>query len=391
MKLSIKYSLLAIVLGFGFFVYTKLTAYHPVVTDVREQEQHLSLLFMGDIMQHTAQIDAAWDDSLKAYTYDSCFKFVSPIIRSADIAMTNLEVTLGGRPYSGYPQFSAPDQLIHALLYAGIDIVGTANNHSCDRGRHGIERTLHILDSMGLQHTGTFADSLSRQQTYPLMVHKNGIKLAVLNYTYGTNGIAIPKPNIVNLIDTTVMKNDLKRAKDSIPDKVIVFIHWGDEYQSHPNQFQQDIAGLCFKNGADIIIGMHPHVIQKIEKYYYPDSNGREVFVAYSLGNYVSNQRDRYKDGGLMVRLDLVKKNNVVSIQNDVYYLDWVYTPDENGKKRFYILPVSVFEANPKLIDTVSFQKMMLYASDSRILMQKESRGVSECWFNPATKYWDIK
>ncbi len=390
MKLLIKYSLTAIVIGFSLFYFSKMTNDHKVKNPV-DEETHLSLLFMGDIMQHQPQIDAAWNDSLHTYVYDSCFKYVAPIIRNADIAMANLEVTLGGEPYTGYPKFSAPDQLIHALLYAGIDIVGTANNHSCDRGSLGITRTIHVLDSMGLQHTGTFVDSASRRKTFPLIINKNGFKLAILNYTYGTNGLAIPKGNIVNLIDSAQIVTDLHKAKDSLPDKVIVFIHWGDEYQSHPNQFQQDIAGLCFTNGADIIIGMHPHVIQKIERIHYPDSNGREVLVAYSLGNYISNQRDRYKDGGLMVKIDLVKKNNVVSILNASYYLNWVYVPIEKGRKSYYILPVAEFEKKYNLMDTISYQKMMLYATDSRSLMKKESKGVGECYFNPETKVWEIR
>jgi poly-gamma-glutamate synthesis protein (capsule biosynthesis protein) len=390
MKLFIKYTLVTVILGFSLFIFTKITADHPVKNPA-DDDRYLSLLFMGDIMQHQPQIDAAWNDSLKTYNYDSCFKYMAPIIRKADIAMANLEVTLAGRPYSGYPQFSAPDQLVHALIYAGIDILGTANNHSCDRGKKGIERTIHILDSMGLQHTGTFADSLARAKTFPLMIHKNGFNLAILNYTYGTNGIPVPKPNIVNLIDTNQMKTDLKRAKDSLPDKVIVFIHWGDEYQSHPNQYQQDIARICFLNGADIIIGMHPHVIQRIERYYFPDSSGREVFIAYSLGNYISNQRDRYKDGGMMVSIDLLKHNNVVSIDNSSYYLDWVYTPIEKGRKQYYILPVAEFEKQPRLIDTLSYQKMMLYAADSRSLMEKENRGVKESLFDMETNLWNVK
>ncbi len=390
MKLLIKYTLFAIVFGFSLFVFTKITADHPVKNPT-DDDRHLTLLFMGDIMQHLPQIEAAWDDSLKIYSYDSCFKYVAPLIRSADIAMANLEVTLAGRPYTGYPQFSAPDQLVGALLWAGIDIVGTANNHSCDRGGKGIERTLHILDSMGMQHTGTFTDSVSRVQTYPMMVHKNGFKLALLNYTYGTNGLEVPRPYVVNLIDTNIMKLDLKRATDSAPDKVIVFIHWGDEYKLYPNQYQKDIARICFSNGADIIIGMHPHVIQKIEKFNFPDSNGREVFIAYSLGNYISNQRDRYKDGGLMVSINLIKRNNKVSIDQADWHLSWVYTPVEKGRKKYYILPVADFERQPRLIDTVSFQKMMLFAADSRELMQKENKGVSEGVFDLETKFWHTK
>ena len=388
MKIFLKYTLIASCVGFSLFLFTKITAHHPNAKQAIAPDTTISLLFMGDIMQHQGQIEAAWYDSLHTYSYDSCFKFVAPLIRQSDIAMANLEVTLGGKPYTGYPQFSAPDQIVPALQRAGIDILGDANNHSCDRGKKGIERTLHILDSLNFTHLGTYVDSASRANTYPLIVHKNGFKLALLNYTYGTNGIPIPKPTIVNLIDTLQMKADLRRAKDSLPDQTIVFIHWGDEYQSHPNQFQQDVARICFQQGADIIIGMHSHVIQKIERTRFPDSLGREVFIAYSLGNYISNQRDRLKDGGLMVAITLTKTHNRTRISSCGYYLSWVYTPIENGTKRFYILPLSQFEQQPRLLDTLSYQKMMLYAADSRKLMKAETKGVSEYTFDVKTAVW---
>ncbi len=388
MRILIKNFIVLGVFAFSFFVFSKITADHHGNILPPEQDSSLTLIFIGDIMQHKMQIDGAWDDSLKTYNYDSCFKYVAPIIRSNDIAIANFEFTLGGEPYSGYPQFSAPDQTVSALLYAGIDIVGTANNHSCDRGRKGLERTIRILDSMGLKHTGTFADSLSRAQSYPMIINKKGIKLALLNYTYGTNGIPVPYPTIVNMIDEPQIKYDLKRAKDSLPDKTIVFIHWGEEYKSYPNQFQEYFAKLCFDNGADIIIGMHPHVIQKIERKNYPDSNGRDVLIAYSLGNYMSNQRDRYRDGGLMVQIKLKKQKRITSIENCGYFLSWVYTPDENGRRRFYILPVSQYEKGRCFLDTASYGKMMLYANDSRKLMKEESKGIKETIFETETGLW---
>ena len=388
MKLFIKYVIVSGIVFSSFIIFSNLTADHAVKLPVIESDTTLSIIFAGDIMQHKMQIDAAWDDSLQAYSYDSCFKYVAPLIRENDLAIANFEFTLGGPPYSGYPQFSAPDQTVNALLYAGFDIVGTANNHSCDRGSKGIERTIHILDSMGLKHMGTYKDSASRATSFPMIIHKKGFKLALLNYTYGTNGIPARYPNIVNLIDEAQIKSDLKQAKDSLPDKIIVFIHWGDEYKSYPNQYQEYYEKLCLDHGADIIIGMHPHVIQKIERMYYPDSNGREVFVAWSLGNYVSNQRDRYRDGGLMVKIDLIKKHNKVRIADCGYYLSWVYTPDENGKRKFYIVPADKFSKFPGFLDSASYNKMQLYISDSRMLMQQESKGISEFRYDVKTDFW---
>ena len=388
MRQVFKYLVVAAIIFFCVIVFSKITADQVVDLPVPTNDSTLTILFAGDVMQHEPQILSAWDDSLQAYSYDSCFSFVAPLIQDCDIAMANFEFTLGGPPYTGYPQFSAPDQIVNALINAGFDIMATANNHSCDRGKKGIERTIRVLDSMGMKHLGTYTDSAGRAQNHPMIINKNGIKLALVNYTYGTNGIAVPKPTIVNMIQEEQIKTDLLRAKDSMPDKTIVFIHWGNEYESNPNQYQEYFAKLCFDYGADIIIGMHPHVIQKIERKFYPESNGGEVFIAYSLGNYISNQRTRYRDGGMMVKMELVKRNNKVSIADCGYYLTWVYIPEKNGKKKYHILPVSQYEGLSSLMDTGSFQKMGLYISDSRKLMQQMTVNVAEYLFTMDTRVW---
>ena len=163
--------------------------------------QTLSLIFIGDIMQHMPQVDAAFQAATETYNFDSCFMFVKPIISRVDFAIANLETTFAGKPYSGYPAFSSPEALANSLIYAGIDVLGTANNHSCDRGKTGIERTISVLDSLGLKHLGTYITTESRAKTYPLMLRHNGINVALLNYTYGTNGNPIYNPNVVNVIE----------------------------------------------------------------------------------------------------------------------------------------------------------------------------------------------
>src|SRR5690606_33958239 len=166
----------------------------------------ISLLFAGDIMGHDSQIASAFDPDTKTYDYTSCFARMRPYIQSADIAFGNLEVTLAGPPYKGYPQFSSPDELAVTLKNVGMDVLVTANNHSLDRGKKGLERTIMMLDSLGILHTGTFRDTVERMNDYPLFVEKNGFNLALLNYTYGTNGIRVTKPNVINMIDTAVIR-----------------------------------------------------------------------------------------------------------------------------------------------------------------------------------------
>ena len=261
----------------------------------KQESSLLKLVFAGDIMGHDSQIASAKNIQNNSYNYDTCFSLLKDYIQSADIAVANLEVTLAGPPYKGYPQFSSPDPLAVAAKDAGFDILITANNHALDRSKKGIERTADVLDSLGIIHTGTFKNSREREVHYPLIVEKNNIRLAILNYTYGTNGLKVKAPNIVNYIDKQQIANDLDKAKTAAPDFIIVTIHWGLEYQRQENQKQKDLAAFFYKHGADAIIGSHPHVVQPI-RVQYPDVKDSSDYqlTVYSLGNFISNQRKRY-------------------------------------------------------------------------------------------------
>lgn len=363
-------------------------------------DKQLTIIFAGDIMQHGPQINAALDDSTGIYNYDPCFQYVEPIISSRDVAIANLELTLAGKPFTGYPQFSAPDALVASLKNAGFDILATANNHSCDRGDKGILRTIKVIDSIGLQHTGTFADSVDYRKNHPLVFTKNDIKVALLNYTYGTNGLSFNYPAMVNIIDEEKLLKDLAYTRSLQPDFIIIFFHWGIEYQLEPNEIQLHLADICRENGADAVIGSHPHVLQPIEYYKNQDSTARNQLVVYSLGNYVSNQRDRYKDGGAMVSFTLLKTWNRKTITNPEYHLTWVYTPTEKNKRQYYIVPVNLpyydstrlqntawYNINADLgrlrtMDQNDVLKMTTFINDSRGHLNKNPLAIPEAAYN---------
>lgn len=355
--------------------------------DVRApEEKRLTILFAGDIMQHGPQITAAWVDSTHTYDYTSCFQYVAPIITKSDIAIANLEVTLAGAPFTGYPQFSAPDQLAAAVKNAGFDILATANNHSCDRGDAGLIRTIKVLDSIGMKRTGTFLDSTDYRNNNPLIISQNDISMALLNYTYGTNGLSFNYPAMVNLIDEEKIIHDLQYTKSLKPDFIIVFFHWGNEYQITPDSIQKQLAMLTREHGADAVIGSHPHVIQPIEYYQSDDTTGRNHLVVYSLGNYVSNQRDRYRDGGVMVSFTLLKTWNRTTIIDPEYHLTWVHTPTENNKKQYYILPVNMPNADTTIASWIGNSdvfKMTTFIDDSRKHLNEWSNAIREAAYTP--------
>jgi len=299
--------------------------------------QEMSLLFLGDIMGHGPQIKSAWNDSLKKYDYNKVFEPVEDIISSVDFAVANLEVTLAGPPFDGYPQFSSPDELAEACKNNGIDVLVTANNHSCDRGSMGILRTNRVLDSLEILHTGTFSNQQNRDSLNLLVLEKENIRIGLLNYTYGTNGIPFHAPTYVNLLDSSLIKKDLKFARTKNLDKLIVFVHWGAEYQDQPNLYQKNFNQFFKRQGVDIVIGSHPHVVQPM---HYIKNNDKEFLTVYSLGNFVSNQRDFRKDGGVMFRCSIVKRDKA-SISDKEYILTWVNKFYKNKKWHYEVLPCS--------------------------------------------------
>lgn len=334
------------------------------------KERTLTLLFVGDIMQHMPQVESAWDDSLRVYDYKPCFEPIKDLLSSADITIANFETTLGGKPYSGYPAFSSPDEIVNALIYAGIDVVGTANNHSCDRGYTGVTRTLQVFDSLNLKHTGTYASQNDHTGNNPLILRQNGFKIALLNYTYGTNGIPVPQGTIVNLLDEKTIESDVKASRDSLVDEIIAYVHWGAEYERYPNSDQKKWRDFFNKLGVRIVVGSHPHVIQPME---WEKANGDQIerLTVWSLGNFVSNQRKQYTDGGAAAILTLKKRGNNVEIADAKYALTWVYTPFINGKKNYRILPVKRFENDSTFFDSASLKAFRSFISDSRQLFKK--------------------
>ena len=349
----------------------------------------ISLLFIGDIMGHDEQILSAGNRETGTYSYDDVFRYIKPIISEADIAIGNFEVTLAGPPYKGYPMFSSPASLAAACKNAGIDYLVTANNHAADRGKTGITGTINRLDSIGIPHTGTFPDQAAKDTLYPLMINQSGISIALLNYTYGTNGLRVPGPTIVNMLDKNLIINDIQKARKQNPDLIILFLHWGTEYDTIPSRIQNDLAENFFSYGVDLIIGSHPHVLQKMI-WHKRDSADKDRIVVYSLGNFITNQRKPKTDGGSMVKIELTRNENSLDVSDAGYYLTWVYTPIEKYRKKFYILPCSEYENKPEFFtDPSSYLKMKKFINNSRALLYEQNINFREYIFsgNEWSKY----
>lgn len=359
--LSILYALLLAVLVAGEVLYVEcVVPLRELVATVRNvasvplpSVRRVRVVFGGDVMAHTPQLAAA--RTADGYSFERSFEYVAPILREADLAVVNLETTLSHQPpYTGYPMFRSPAELAEELQRAGVDVAALANNHICDRGATGLRTTTEVLDSLGIKYMGAYVDSSARA---PLYVSAEGVTLAMLNYTYGTNGLPTPRGMVVNRIDTVQMAADIAAIDRTRADAVCVVVHWGVEYERRPNRAQRAVAEFVHRQGVELLIGSHPHVVQPIER----DSAARWATV-YSLGNMVSNQQWRYSDGGLLVEVVLSRVGDCAPSMSVRAIPIWVLCPD------YRIVPQSV--GDTLTMSSVARSRYTQFINDCQTLLK---------------------
>jgi len=303
---------------------------------------NITITATGDLMCHSVQYNYA-KVANDSFDFNHDFDLVNEIISKSDFAFGNLETVLAGstKNYSGYPFFNTPNSFAEALKNAGFDLLVTSNNHSLDRGEDGVLRTIQELDKLNVNHTGTFATQ--RDQDSIRIFDIKGIKVGVIAFSYGTNGNPIPshKPYLINIIDEELIAADIQKARQDGAEIVLVNFHFGEEYQREPNFFQEEVVRETIAAGADIIIGGHPHVIQPIKIFKTSNAKLDSGFVAYSLGNFISNQRWRYSDAGVILTLSLTKiiATDSIFISAIEYHPVWVFKGDTNNGKHYIIVP----------------------------------------------------
>lgn len=318
-------------------------------TQVNESSKSLKISFAGDLMNHTDIFEYARVTS-DSFDFNPYFEFVKDEISSADFAIANLETVVFGedkkKKPSGYPLFNAPINFLDALKFTGFDILTLANNHITDYRKEGIIRTMQNVRAKGIESVGAYASFVSKDSVK--IFKKNDISFALLNYTYDLNihNLSLNDKYIVNIIDSNVIKKDIQLAKNYNPDFIVIFYHFGDEYKTLPNSFQKKIVQISINSGADIIIGSHPHVLQPIEMIVDSTKNEVKKLVAYSLGNFLSNQRQKYTDAGGILSIYLSKNTNKAKIDSVEFIPTWVFKGNIDGKKTYRILPNQFLEMN---------------------------------------------
>jgi len=361
----------------AFVVYSVTKAEKKKVTDNSQNQAsvqkepefvntYATVISTGDIMVHDPQLSGAYVAATGEYDFSDIFVRTEPYFKAADLAVANLEVTFAGnegRKYSCYPAFNCPDSLADSIKNSGLNLILTANNHSYDTGLDGFMRTQQVLQSKGIEYTGTRLNN----EIKPYIIKEiNGIKIGIADFTYETdgadssrkylNGIRLSQEAapLINSFSYRKIEEFYKTADEMIKgmkadgaEFTLFYIHWGNEYKTEPNSWQKNIAQQLSNRGLDMIIGSHPHVIEPIELIYSEDGENTTVCL-YSTGNAVSNQRQERMDScpsghtedGLLISFTLEKSKDGVSLCDLDIIPTWVDKFLKNGKYRYTIYPL---------------------------------------------------
>ena len=323
---------------------TQVSAEPPTTTTTTAPPIDITIAAVGNVLPHTQIVDSVHNLVTGSYDFYPVFAPVAPYLARADYAVANLETPFGGadKGYSGDPPFNAPDSLAGTLRDAGIDLVSTANNHALDQGWAGLVRTLAVLDAAGLSHVGTYRSS--RERAAPFIVDIKGIKVAFLSYTDWLNGLSLDNEHAayaVNTLDADVVAQDAAVARMWGAEVVIALLHYGVEYERLPSDKQVAISNDILSRGVDVILGSHPHVVQPIEHVFeYGTWRVNDKYVAYSLGNFLSSQRERYRDSGLIAYVHITKKGQLAFVTGVSYLPVYVQLSSAQSPVRYRILPV---------------------------------------------------
>ncbi len=318
---------------------------------------NFTMTAIGDTLCHNTQYWDAYNSSTKQYDFSYVYDDIKDYTSSADITIGSLETTFAGedRGYSNYPVFNSPDSLATGLKDIGVDVISLAGNHALDYGYSGICRTIDVLDNVGISHLGTYKSA--EDQDKILIKDVKGVKIAFINYTYGTNGIPVPsdKPYCLNLIDKDLISKQIKQAKEQNVDMIVACMHWGTEYKTSANDEQKELADFLFKSGVDIILGNHPHVLEPMEKktITLDDGSTKDVFVVYALGNFTADQRAEITRDSAILNLDITKDSDGKILINKVSYVPiYMYKNSAAKVHKFKILDIEKSIANYDSGDT---------------------------------------
>jgi len=345
---------------------------------LQDSSVSISISVVGDLMCHSPQFQYA-QVSKDSFDFSPVYRNVKKYLSSSDFTFGNLETVTAGKEkggYTGYPFFNTPSSYISALKVVGFDLLVTANNHSLDRSEKGVLKTIDEIKSRNINYVGTYTSQRDRDSIRIFMI--KGIRIAFLAYSYGTNGNPIPKGKnyLINLINYDLIEKDISSSKLNGAELVLVHFHFGEEYKREPVQFQKDVVNKTIELGADIIIGGHPHVLQPINFYKTKNEKLDSGFVAYSMGNFFSNQQARYKDAGMILTINITKDllNNKLEISEVNYLPTWVFKGNTSNGKEYVLMPATVVSDTTINLSKSENIKMNQSFNDTRYIITKYTK-----------------
>lgn len=349
----------------AYFYLTQSENKNPAATTSQpvKDSETISLLATGDILMHDTVIASGLEAG--SYHYDHLFAPIKNLVSNADYSIINLEAALAGPEtgYTGYPTFNSPDSLARSIKDAGFDMVTTANNHILDRGLKGAMRTMDVLRENGLDTIGTYQTQAEKDQYF--IKNIRGVKVGFLSYGYDTNGIPLPKdkPYFYNLLDPDKILADISALRPQV-DVLVLLLHWGIEYSPYPADQQVSLANQFLTQGADAILGGHPHVIEPADII---NIAGQKKFVIYSMGNSIGHQRGVERNSGVVIKLDYTKDFQSGKTRLTAYHYTPTYSHSyhQNGQLKFRVIPV------PETIEAIRAGKDPYLQADSLPLLEQ--------------------
>ncbi len=289
----------------------------PLPPDVR-----LTFAGCGDNIAYNGTIRDAKKCAVeggRTYNFAPIYENVKSIIENADIAFINQETPMAGEDYGydDYPYFNSPRDLAYDLIDAGFDVVNLATNHMLDAGSQGLLDTINFWNTLPVVTIGGYLDEDDFNNIR--IIEREGIKIALLSFTYSTNGLSLKKgfDIVIPYENEEVIASQVMKARE-IADLVFVSMHWGNEYNFKPSANQKNLASMMAGLGVDVIIGHHPHVLQPIEWVESPNGDGHKTLCVYSLGNFAAEQNNDYNMVGGIITFDIVRKDGVLSIERPI-------------------------------------------------------------------------
>ncbi|VAX23467.1 Capsule biosynthesis protein capA [hydrothermal vent metagenome] len=369
------------IISLVFFTYSGFVFSQQLSKNNVDGDSSVTVTFsvVGDVMCHSTQFNYALRED-STYDFKPVYRKIKKYFDNSDVVIGNLETVVAGKDieYSGYPVFNTPEDFLKGLKYAGFDILVTGNNHSYDHQKKGILNTIDFIRENGMKNTGTYKSQEERDSVQ--LFEQSGLKFALLSYTYGVNLYRIPEKNkfLVNRINPELIKHDIEKAKSKGADLVIIYFHFGKEYARTENRYQRNIVDKTIGFGADIILGAHPHTLQPVEFYKTVDANIDTGFVAFSLGNFISNQRWRYSDGGTVLNFSVTKdfKTNTIKLDAVRYLPIWIFKGVTSWGLEYLILPSDIAADNsyPSYFTEEDKELMLQCYNDTKELMESRTK-----------------